>query len=374
MARSARLASLVPRSAAPLALFVVALAATVLASPAGAAPGASRWQVVPSAGYGNFTAVSGLASNDVWVVGYLYSQFTGRDLPVARHWDGSRFTDVNVPAGSPGYNHLEGVAMVSANDVWAVGYTTPRYYSYIFNPLLEHWDGSAWKVVPSPYQGLGELKAITAISPNDIWAVGQRWTNPEGTLILHYDGTAWTTLPDGHANDGATVTGVAPVSADAVYIGGSSFEGGNTVPFTERWNGTTFVKEPTVGDTEYNAFNAMADDPSGAVWGVGWKSPDLGYFAFTERYDGSNWKIEPTPDFGTPNSNLYGVVMTSATRTWAVGYQSGHGFGPVVIVWNGTSWRVDPLPGGTLGTLYGIGRVGNVLWAVGDNVIMRRGI
>ena len=69
-----------------------------------------------------------------------------------------------------------------------------------------------------------------------------------------------------------------------------------------------------VHDSEYDAFNAMAADPSGAVFGVGWKSPSLGYFAFTERYDGSAWKIEPTPDFGPPNSNLYGVVMTSATR------------------------------------------------------------
>jgi hypothetical protein len=373
MARSTPFSSLVRRSVAPLAIAVVALVAAS-ASPAGATPQAMRWKLMPTAGYGTFTAVSGLAKTDLWVVGYLYDQPTGRDLPVARHWDGARFTDVNVPAGSPGYNHLEGVAMLAANDVWAVGYSTPRYYSYIFNPLIEHYDGTSWKVVPSPFQGLGELKAITAISATDVWAVGLRWTNPEGTLILHYDGTKWSTLSDGHADDSATLWGVAAVSASSVYMGGSAFEGGKTVPFTERWNGSAFVEEATLSDSEYNAFNAMAADPSGVVFGVGWKSPDIGYFAFTERYDGSVWKIEPTPDFGPPNSNLYGVVMTSPTRAWAVGYQSGHGIGPVIIVWNGSSWRVDPNPAQTCCTLYGVGRVGSTLWAVGDNLIMQRGI
>jgi hypothetical protein len=367
-----------PRSPRILARFAPILVLTFLGSvvtlPAYGAPAATRWRMVPTAGFGTFTAVSGLAANDAWVVGYLYDQPTGRDLPVSRHWDGSRFTDVKVPAASPGYNHLEGVAMVAANDVWAVGYQTPRYYSYIFNPLIEHWDGSAWKVVPSPYQGLGELTAITAISPTDIWAVGLRWTNPEGTLILHWDGTKWSTLSDGHSVDSSTLRGVAAVSADSVYMGGSAFADGNTVTFVERWNGSTFVEEPTVNDSEYDAFSAMAADPSGAVWAVGWKSPDLGYFAFTERYDGAAWKIEPTPDFGPPNSNLYGVVMTSPTRAWAVGYQSGHGIGPVIIAWNGTSWRVDPNPAQTCCTLYAVGKVGSTLWAVGDNMIMRRGI
>jgi hypothetical protein len=354
---------------------LIALASVAAGPPAAAAERASRWKLVPFSGFGTFTAVSGLTNSDLWVVGYLYDQRTGRDLPVAQHWDGSKFTKVSVPAGSPGYNHLEGVAMVAANDVWAVGYSTPRYYSYIFNPLIEHWDGSAWKVVPSPYQGLGELTAITAISSTDIWAVGLRWTNPEGTLILHWNGSEWSTLSDGHSADSSTLRGVAAVSADAVYMGGSAFGGnGDTITFAERWNGSTFVSEPTVNDSEYNVFNALAADPSGAVWGVGWKSPDLGYFAFTERYDGSAWKIEPTPDFGPPNSNLYGVTMPSATQAWAVGYQSGHGIGPVIIRWDGTRWLVDPNPATTCCTLYGIAQAGNALWAVGDNLIMRRGL
>src|SRR5437016_4062917 len=46
----------------------------------------------------------------------------------------------------PGNNDLYGVAVVSANNVWAVGY----YYDTIVNQLqtlTEHWNGSAWSVV-----------------------------------------------------------------------------------------------------------------------------------------------------------------------------------------------------------------------------------
>jgi hypothetical protein len=65
--------------------------------------------------------------------------------------------------------------------------------------------------------------------------------------------------------------------------------------------------------------------------------------------------------------------MTSATQAWAVGYQSGHGIGPVIIRWDGAQWKVDPNPATTCCSLYGIAQAGNTLWAVGDNMIMRRG-
>jgi hypothetical protein len=265
--------------------------------------------------------------------------------------------------------------MTGSSDVWAVGYQTPRYYTTSFSPLIEHWDGTRWTVVPSPYQGAAELTAVAAVSASDVWAVGIRTTNPEGSLVLHYDGAQWSTVADGHPNDNTGLRGVAATSATSVLAGGSTTDpNGQRITFVERWDGTSWSVEPTLSEPEYNEFNAIAADPSGAAFGVGWMSPDLGYFAFTERYDGSAWAIEPTPDFGPPNSNLYGVVMTSSTQAWAVGYQSGHGVGPVIIKWNGARWSVDPDPSTTCCILYGIARAGNTLWAVGDNMIMRRGL
>lgn len=57
------------------------------------------------------------------------------------------------------------MAAVSPGDAWAVGGTALT--------LIDHWDGNRWRVFPSPNVE-GELHAVTAITPCDVWAVGQR--------------------------------------------------------------------------------------------------------------------------------------------------------------------------------------------------------
>lgn len=351
----------------PLLLLMLAVRPSAGAS---AAPAASDWKIIPSGHTGIFNGVSGLSANDVWVVGYYYDQPSGRYLPTTEHWNGRRFTHRAAPPASDGYNAFNAVVEIAPNDVWAVGYQTPVYYTTAYSPLIEHWNGSAWSIVPSPYEGAGQLTAITASSATDVWAVGMRTTNPQGTLILHWNGSAWSVVSDGHANDGAILRGVAVDSKGTVWAAGGTVAGhGDRATFVERRSGNSWIVEPTQNDSEYNEFNALAAGPSGMLWGVGWKSPGLGYFQFSERYDGSSWHIEQTPDFGPPNNNLYGVVMVSPTRVWAVGYESTS---PVIQRWNGTEWVVEPDPAQTCCILWGIGRAGRTLWAVGDGLIMRR--
>jgi len=50
---------------------------------------------------------------------------------------------VPSPNVGTGRNQLNGVAVISANDVWAVGSGTGE------KTLIEHWDGASWNVVPS---------------------------------------------------------------------------------------------------------------------------------------------------------------------------------------------------------------------------------
>jgi hypothetical protein len=38
--------------------------------------------------------------------------------------------------------------------------------------VVEHWNGTAWRKTPA--RGGSELRAVTAISPTDVWAVGER--------------------------------------------------------------------------------------------------------------------------------------------------------------------------------------------------------
>lgn len=98
---------------------------------------------------------------------------------------------------------LFGVTALAPNNAWAVG-----FYVKDFNQtrpeltLIEHWDGSSWQIVPSPNPGGSEnnnfLRGITAVSANDIWAYGTSIvisSDLSSTLVLHWDGTSWAVVP-----------------------------------------------------------------------------------------------------------------------------------------------------------------------------------
>src|SRR5205809_597713 len=60
--------------------------------------------------------------------------------------------------------------------------------------LVEKWDGTRWRIVPSPNPGgadqPNELNAVDAASPTAVWAVGGAGF-PERGLILRWNGLRW---------------------------------------------------------------------------------------------------------------------------------------------------------------------------------------
>lgn len=43
--------------------------------------------------------------------------------------------------------------------------------------FIEHWDGTTWNVIASPYVGESALSGVTATSANDVWAVGYNYNS-----------------------------------------------------------------------------------------------------------------------------------------------------------------------------------------------------
>src|SRR5688500_9170418 len=142
----------------------------------------AAWSVIhfPAVTDGESPFIEDLAAispNDIWAVGHHWN-FTGRVATVIMHWDGSAWTRVPSPnreivPGSPRSSFLHSVEAISANSVWAVGEYLVGGNSF---PLIEHWNGTNWTIVPSPSHpttGDGRLYGISANSGNDIWAVGE---------------------------------------------------------------------------------------------------------------------------------------------------------------------------------------------------------
>src|SRR5215472_15425069 len=73
------------------------------------------------------------------------------------------------PNGGNGESVLLALAAVSTNDVWSAGLSYPTEGGE--QPLIEHWNGTSWTVVPAPtLPTRHKINAIAAASPTNIWA------------------------------------------------------------------------------------------------------------------------------------------------------------------------------------------------------------
>jgi hypothetical protein len=116
---------------------------------------------------------------------------------------------------------------------------------------------------------------VTAVSGNDVWAVGGVGvTGPDGApsqqpFAIHWNSAQW-----------AEVATPAPATSSAAF-----------------------------------AFTGVAALSPNDVWGVGNNAGR----AFIEHWDGSNWSTSGTPPLGARGNTLEGITRSGTTSMWAVG-------------------------------------------------------
>jgi hypothetical protein len=166
----------------------------------------------PNAGtiYGSrLTAISARTASDIWAIGTYANPAPAPDSLYALHFDGTAWRQVAMAQTGSQTNSNSpvptSVVAVGPADVWMVG-----QQSNFSSPttLTEHWNGSRWSIVASPFDHLsstsnsvafGTLNTVTARASDDVWAGGYSFTftdgDPQGVyhaLLLHWNGTAWT--------------------------------------------------------------------------------------------------------------------------------------------------------------------------------------
>jgi len=320
-------------------------------------------------------AVSASSSSDIWAVGQS-----------AIHFDGTKWKAFQAPMIS-GENSgfLLGVADVSPTEAWAVGNASTTLTGQPA-PVVEQWDGTKWSVFPvfsfnAPGESASLLLAITAISANDIWALGTgSMGNIGGNLFEHWDGITWTPtiVPLG----GTPAAASADATDDVWAVGSSGLSSAQANAFVAHYNGAIWqsVASPNVGASA--AFNGVAALAPNNVWAVGsfvkvTNGPTL---TLIEHYDGSEWSVVPSPNVG-PNSmfqsnRLFGITAVSSTDIWAFGsYFAASGDGSqktLLLHWDGTAWSIARSPNPTKGDFLsdvlfaGVEASPGNVWIVGD--------
>jgi len=312
-----------------------------LVAPLATPPCNSSWNVVASATPGSSATIGSMAalsSNDVWGVGgYSANAASWGSQPLAEHWDGSNW-NLEATPNLGGNGSLNGVSAVpgNPNDVYAVGVQWATQSSVRLT-LTEHWNGSAWSVLPSPNptNDWNQLDSVVAIAANDVWAVGYSY-GPAGnqTLTEHFDGVSWTLSPS--PNVAGAVNRLVAVSAT-----GPSDVWAAANQYFEHWNGSTWsIVTSSAGSW---VLSVLAISPVNA-----WAAGAVLNRTLIEHWDGTSWNIVPSPNSNLSTDNeLFSISGITDNNIWTAGIgQSSGTTAPLTEHWNGSTWSIvsDPTP------------------------------
>ncbi|HSH39479.1 MAG TPA: hypothetical protein VK993_11905, partial [Chthoniobacterales bacterium] len=374
------------RISARFALCSLAVAALAFAAAAdGATPGA--WAVVRSPSIGNQNtpyAVTCTSPTQCFAVGDYWQYPNGFPTPqtLIQQWNGTSWSIVPSPnSSSTQTNGLSGVACTSSSDCWAVGsfayinYDDPVFPRGYAQTLIQHWDGTAWRIVPSPNTSAKEsngLSDVTCTSASDCWAVGASTyydnaiifpTFRAQAVIQRWDGRSWKMFP---APAGASLSAVTCVSGNDCWAVGNGL--------IVHWDGASWKGVPEPGGRESpNHLNDVTCTSSTDCWAVGARETEAEKAeTVIEHWDGSSWSIVPSPNPRAYTSILNAVACSSPSQCWAVGtYYDGEANRTLIQQWNGVAWTIvsSPSPSSRLNRLRGVDCTSDgQCFAVGDHL------
>lgn len=223
-----------------------------------------RWTAAPGP-TSSYYAVAMAGRDDGWAAG-----------PGGRfaRWDGATWQE------SARVESAQAIVMQGPNDGWAVGWGK-----------IQHWDGSAWTLAPSPTTRT--LYGADAADGTTVWAAG------DGGTILRCDGGVWSQVASPVSG---WLTDVGLSSPNLGYIVGSS-------GVILEWRGSSWRSV----DHGQPAVTLRGVDLAGTGGSVaGWIVGDGG---LTLKLSGGGWRAEPSPT----SVDLFDVITISLTDAWAVG-------------------------------------------------------
>ncbi|HEU5438436.1 MAG TPA: hypothetical protein VFU88_04025 [Ktedonobacterales bacterium] len=310
----------------------------------------SAWRVVANSGHGTLNGIAAISPRDIWAVGGQLNYSAGAGA-LLMHWDGTTWSVVPSaqPAGAK-FATLSGVAAIASDDVWAVGGQQIDDDGQRPAPLLvEHWDGASWQIVSSPPlppsaapNNGGSFTAVTRIpGTNQLWAVGDwhAWINlgRGQPLIEHWTGTAWQVVPSPALPKGAMGGGwnsVVALSVTNAWAVGSYASKSSPMdhPLIAHWDGTRWqnvMANPDVYGNLHSVAAAGANDARAAgllMTGPGASSGTGHVVPLIEQWNGTSWQIVTTPALPSgaflpsdaPLQRLH-IATDGAGNYWAVG-------------------------------------------------------
>lgn len=211
-----------------------------------------------------------------------------------------------------------------------------------------------WSIQPTPVPAgavLTNLLSVSCPSSRVCTAVGIYATSSAVAAVAErWNGSRWTIehTPNPVGATSSALSSVSCTSRAACIAVGSDY--GNPAvqyPLVERWNGSSWSIEatPNSGSTYDGNLQSVSCPSRNDCLAVGTYTNSVGETAaLAEQWNGSSWTVQ-SPQLSPDLVFLDGVSCPSSTDCMAVGTTSqGQPQLPVAYQWNGVSWSVTSVP------------------------------
>jgi hypothetical protein len=217
------------------------------------------------------------------------------------HYDGTDFTDYILPIDpmfTTSTHRIRAISALSTDDIWAAGSTVAVGRGYV-----AHWDGSSWEVVSPPLVGFGEiLRDVEAIAPDEDWVAGAVGNTTVEPLFLHWDGSDWTRFDiPGFCQDL-----VALASVDIYAVSGVTLV---------HWDGSSWSLVDTLmglPDMAINGIDALG--PCDLLGAGRWRTSLIDEHTLSARYSASTTMVSYCTA-GTSASGCQAVLDSTGTAS-----------------------------------------------------------
>jgi len=312
----------------------------------------TTWSIVavptPAGRQASLGSVSCTAPTDCFVVGSSFSAGND-DTPLAERWNGTALSIVPSPppTGVTG-SFFDGVACASATDCNAVGgsftLSGTDLLSEVDAPLIEHWNGTAWTVTPSPaHAPFRELVGVACTSATGCFAVG------DAGLVAQWNGSTWSIAPFGQKSSQSVLFSVSCPAANRCFAAGEYLANDGVKVLIEQFDGTswTIANVPIPAGAPNSALLGISCTSVNDCTAVGLYQQDASTNpTLIEHWDGKAWSIVPSPSpTGAFATQLTNVSCATAKSCNAIGLSiTGTGTNTFGEHWNGTAWSIVPVP------------------------------
>ncbi|MET8678550.1 hypothetical protein ABZW18_13440 [Streptomyces sp. NPDC004647] len=245
------------------------------------------------------------SASDIWAVG-----------AASEHWNGKTWTTHQLARDPAGRVVPDAVATTSDGKAWTVGRAVPGSIKD-GAPAIQAWDGEAWQKQTLPDVGKGELSSVVALASDDVWAAGAAFAADEkgkqSALLLHWDGSDWKRVAAPGGDTGHQwIGGITALAPDDIWAVGGTTSGSADRPYAAHWDGKnwTVAKTPDIADGRLRAVGRTGD---GELWAVGGK----GAVSVALRWNAKDGQWDRAPDPGVV-VRAFATVPKSADL-WTVG-------------------------------------------------------